>query len=695
MTDHEFSSMDFEEGEVDDNSESDVDTSPLEFSDKKRRYEFKRNPNRFSSETRSHSRRDKHQSKHKHDKKSQIRPRHKPPLPTKSNGHGGYENRTEKEFSRSRHIARRPSLKDYVSEDEVDFHVSEREKLAKHYNLEDRRKRKRRRIERPASRTPQTQCRYFMEGRCHKGESCPYAHDFVPPKKQELCKFYAVGVCSKGSSCLYLHEEFPCKFFHLSGKCNHGDSCKFSHLPLTSSTRALLDRIAPTKDSGLLENDHSFAEHGDIDYRFGPSNPPLHPGDSYDCPSGQRNLFAPNFPSEERVSAPCSNVEFRERMDPHPSLLRLPINDGPVRPYRSDSLLYRPAHPFGPAPLPLRYPGPGNLPPPPLPIVNNQCLRNSTDGRLRLQTPLPTKLGPPMYDVPEWHPELAPFRPPFVPPPGSVPFPPVYPNGGAPSKEAIVSSELDKMAALLAASKPPTNRSSTNSVDPRTIQAPTDPRSESGSVLSDDVQITHVQNPVPSDENSQRRPSLSFSSPELNVVPSKPAGVAPAIPIPWRLIPLDMTVKIPYPLMQLSIEDLPHRFEDPRLRGQLTAFRTHLKPAVQLDEIGVSSAKTTDVDPQMEPPNSTPLESQEKTESTQRRPFKLQLNEMASTFSANSFTPVASTNRSGDRSYLDDPRFRRRRIVTCVSTSVVTQDTVTTSVSENSLDSEHKNQPEV
>lgn len=128
MADHEFSSMDFEEGEVDDNSESDDEASPLDASDK-RRYAYECNPIGFSSDTRSHSQRDKHQIKHKHDKKSQVKSRHKQSVPTKSNGHGGHENRMEKEFSRSRRKSRRPSLKEYVSENEVDFHVSEREKL--------------------------------------------------------------------------------------------------------------------------------------------------------------------------------------------------------------------------------------------------------------------------------------------------------------------------------------------------------------------------------------------------------------------------------------------------------------------------------------------------------------------------------------------------------------------------------------
>ncbi|KAK2824154.1 hypothetical protein Q5P01_021329 [Channa striata] len=45
-------------------------------------------------------------------------------------------------------------------------------------------------------------CKYFLEGRCIKGEQCKFEHELVvPDKKKELCKFYLQGYC-KVCNCL-------------------------------------------------------------------------------------------------------------------------------------------------------------------------------------------------------------------------------------------------------------------------------------------------------------------------------------------------------------------------------------------------------------------------------------------------------------------------------------------------------------
>lgn len=155
---------------------------------------------------------------------------------------------------------------------------------------------------------------------------------------------------------------------------------------------------------------------------------------------------------------------------------------------------------------------------------------------------------------------------------------------------------------------------------------------------------------------------VPFSSPELNAVPVQVATPVSST-VPWRLIPLDMSVKIPYPLMQLSIGDLSHRFEDPRLRGQLTALKpTPNALAKPLQEL--PSVEDLNTDPSAngkEEEKPTDLLLNPPIAPVSRRPPKLQLNEMANTF-AHSHPPVAAA-RLGDRSYLDDPRFRRRRIL--------------------------------
>ncbi|XP_077979014.1 uncharacterized protein LOC144434439 [Glandiceps talaboti] len=101
---------------------------------------------------------------------------------------------------------------------------------------------------RPVSQVP---CKFFLEGKCAKGGDCPFNHDVMPHKKQELCKFYLNGSCAKGETCLYLHGQYPCKFFHTGAECYQGNNCKFSHAPLTDETRPLLEKVLNQRDEPL------------------------------------------------------------------------------------------------------------------------------------------------------------------------------------------------------------------------------------------------------------------------------------------------------------------------------------------------------------------------------------------------------------------------------------------------------------
>ncbi|XP_011142235.2 protein suppressor of sable isoform X3 [Harpegnathos saltator] len=87
---------------------------------------------------------------------------------------------------------------------------------------------------------PETICLYYMQGKCHRGDDCPFSHNALPPRKMELCKFYLMDCCAKREKCLYMHQDFPCKFFHTGLKCNQGDNCKFSHQPLSDQVKAIL-----------------------------------------------------------------------------------------------------------------------------------------------------------------------------------------------------------------------------------------------------------------------------------------------------------------------------------------------------------------------------------------------------------------------------------------------------------------------
>ncbi|XP_034351270.1 zinc finger CCCH domain-containing protein 6 isoform X1 [Arvicanthis niloticus] len=102
-------------------------------------------------------------------------------------------------------------------------------------------------------------CKYFLEGRCIKGDHCKFNHDAELEKKKEVCKYYLQGYCTKGENCIYMHSEFPCKFYHSGAKCYQGDKCKFSHDDLTKETKKLLDKVL-NADGELVNEDERELE---------------------------------------------------------------------------------------------------------------------------------------------------------------------------------------------------------------------------------------------------------------------------------------------------------------------------------------------------------------------------------------------------------------------------------------------------
>lgn len=104
-------------------------------------------------------------------------------------------------------------------------------------------------IKTSSSSQPKVPCRYWMEGRCSKGDLCTFSHALKPNKTveeakstTEVCKFHIAGCCLKGDDCLYSHDlsRVPCKFFHVHGECTAHmatGGCRFSHAPITDVER--------------------------------------------------------------------------------------------------------------------------------------------------------------------------------------------------------------------------------------------------------------------------------------------------------------------------------------------------------------------------------------------------------------------------------------------------------------------------
>ncbi|CAH8500500.1 unnamed protein product [Schistosoma turkestanicum] len=580
---------------------------------------------------------------------------------------------------RSRERAKLPIL-EFLSDDEVDAYVMDREKLDKTKSSEDGRKKKKRKKDGPHKSASQSRCRYYMDGRCSKGSSCPFLHDFTPAKKNELCKFYAVGVCSKEFACSYLHGEFPCKFFHLTNDCHHGDDCKFSHAPLTDFTRSLLEKISSkhnvdrcsSKPGHIRQPDPKppmtghlrSNNHGDVDYRFDQNPPQMNMSSEKELatlgfspqrmPVSAPNLFAPICTPSPRHFRPEHDALRARGMRP---FNMVPGEQMPRTVYPKNDRCFPPPTPYGPVPFQSQHSIPNASCPPTVNGFRPPSLLD-TPPRCppsRMMPPRMRMMDPGNMRFPRFGPRCETFYTPGVRPP-----PPVRTTFNAVHEEAIVSSELDMMAALLASSK-------TMNDDSKNVPAiaPSSP----AYVNEHNQQPESASPPQPSKtETEPIPPSILVEDkfvPEFTTTTTPPQG-----PAPWRLIPLDMTVKIPYPLMQLPVDDLPYRFDDPRLRGQLTTFRLQPPSKLSSSSSDPENSKCND-EPEAQHRSETVTGTNDENSgaSTQRRPIKLQLHELANTFANTSSDHLHVSSRQGDRSYLDDPRFRRRRIVVPAATS--------------------------
>lgn len=119
-------------------------------------------------------------------------------------------------------------------------------------------------------------CRFFLMGKCDKGDDCHFAHKKSGPV---LCKFWQDGGCKTGVKCQLAHnlEELdimkedpeaslremrlkknghqplyphvPCKFF-LKGRCKDEDGCKFAHVSAEEAQHlALIEAAAQAGSS--------------------------------------------------------------------------------------------------------------------------------------------------------------------------------------------------------------------------------------------------------------------------------------------------------------------------------------------------------------------------------------------------------------------------------------------------------------
>jgi len=75
-----------------------------------------------------------------------------------------------------------------------------------------------------------TDCYWFLQDQCKKGESCEYRHSQGAHDNPTTCKFWLQNQCTD-KDCKFRHPsgvKAPCVFF-AQGKCLRGDACPYLH----------------------------------------------------------------------------------------------------------------------------------------------------------------------------------------------------------------------------------------------------------------------------------------------------------------------------------------------------------------------------------------------------------------------------------------------------------------------------------
>ncbi|KAI5733975.1 hypothetical protein M8J77_000976 [Diaphorina citri] len=216
-------------------------------------------------------------------------------------------------------------------------------------------------------------CQYFMQGKCHRGDNCPYSHDAIPPRKMELCKFYLLECCAKKDKCLYMHGDFPCKYYHTGLQCFafEAGECKFSHGPLDDVHRNILLKHLETAPKEILGDFPRLSREGALammknkeantpipslfDIKFNKSDPGKHNMDKDNSnsnttpiPSDEDTQDNPNNPLLPTPGFPAN--QFPPFQQKFPGQFPNQFSGPPGNQFFQNNQF--PPNPFGPNPFP-------------------------------------------------------------------------------------------------------------------------------------------------------------------------------------------------------------------------------------------------------------------------------------------------------------------------------------------------------
>jgi Zinc finger domain/Zinc finger C-x8-C-x5-C-x3-H type (and similar)/RNA-binding, Nab2-type zinc finger len=133
-------------------------------------------------------------------------------------------------------------------------------------------------------------CAFFLKGQCNRGDDCHYSHTMPLRETRGLsdtpkpffasqpCKFFQRGRCTN-PNCPFVHSLVDshlgivgttlaggqtqvsanhCRF-HLQGRCQNGDSCRFSHAPRLPGFEATPQAIPPKQSHKVaIQHPHSL-----------------------------------------------------------------------------------------------------------------------------------------------------------------------------------------------------------------------------------------------------------------------------------------------------------------------------------------------------------------------------------------------------------------------------------------------------
>lgn len=89
-------------------------------------------------------------------------------------------------------------------------------------------------------RKKDTVCKFWVQGRCLKGDKCEYLHEYIEDKVPICSEFLHHGVCKK-ANCKFRHKlPPPCEWYQ-RGFCKHGKhKCSGTHTPRKACMAYLL-----------------------------------------------------------------------------------------------------------------------------------------------------------------------------------------------------------------------------------------------------------------------------------------------------------------------------------------------------------------------------------------------------------------------------------------------------------------------